>query len=225
MKKLILLLIVSISSLHHLQAQIQKGTILLEGDVSFNNTRVKHDPENDLVGAKTTQESKYFSVTKKAGYFLNESFLVGLGLGYTYTSTSYDQSLNEDITAMSRTTTNLYSITPYIKKFIKLNDKLFFTITGNSSVAFGDRYYSNSAFRSSDLTTLNINITPSFTYFVSKHWALTTGLGQLFYSYTREKFASDNDNGQTSANRNFGASLQLNTFYIGIQYFLRTKSE
>ena len=77
----------------------------------------------------------------------------------------------------------------------------------------------------SNVLNVRASISPGVTYFLSRQWAIAATAGELFYNYRKEKLINPSPSipiRQTQeTDSDFGASLQFNTFSIGLQYFLR----
>jgi hypothetical protein len=226
MKKIILVLIPLILSTVSM-AQINKGALLYEGTVAFyvNNSGSEYSQ------SISPQEQNYtqFSFSPKVGLFTSGTFLLGIGLSYEFQK-SENTSSTFGPNQTSTTKSNVFLLNPYVRKYIKLGDKLFFTITGNSFAGFGKasnelKYDGNDLDTKSDILDLRLNVTPGLTYFLTNQWAITANFGQLFYTYRKQEFeSSDFTIYQTkSTNHYFGGSLQFNTFGIGVQYIVRNK--
>lgn len=220
MKQILLTVAIIITLYSQTSAQIQKGARLLEGVISFNSSSSKNEfyVSNWWISTNAESKATSFSFQPKIGFFTSETFLVGIGADYEYSS--YESSPS------SKQKTSLYFLNPYIRKYFVLKEKLFFTVSLNVLVGGGrDEYHSTSNVLDIDVFEWRTNVTPGLTYFVSNQWAVTANFGQLFYNYRKETVDHDLDDQPDNVDKSFGASFQFNTFGIGIQYYLRNKTE
>lgn len=76
-----------------------------------------------------------------------------------------------------------------------------------------------------DFYMIGAEIAPGLSYFINAKWALFANYGSLFYQFSHDiNYRPGTSEISTTTNRNnFGASFSLNTFDLGIQYFLRTE--
>ena len=237
MKNLVLILVILFGITFNSSAQIQKGAMLIGGNVSFN-VQERNDGFNTY---NFELEDDYYKRTflvarPQFGIFINESMMLGIGINYEFTETkskyinivSYEES-------KSTQKNNLIFINPYFKKFFKVKDDFFVTTSLNFLIGFGKRktegenYYGYNDNRKYELNIFEyrLNVSPGLTYFLNDRWALNASIGQLFYSHTKE--TPDNYTGVSekpkNIDKNFGLSFKFNTFSIGIQYYLRNNSQ
>ncbi len=236
MKNLILVLIVLFGITLNSSAQIQKGAMLIGGNVFFNvhesNDEFRtynHEIEDE------SYKRTYFFARPQFGVFINESMLLGIGINYELSKTKskyINLTTFEEYENIQKS--NLIFINPYFKKFFKVKEKFFITTSLNLLVGFGKRktenenYYGYNDNKKYELNIFEYRLTvsPGLTYFLNDRWALNTSIGQLFYSHQKE--TPDNYTGVSekpkNINKNYGLSFKFNTFSIGIQYYLRNKS-
>lgn len=232
MKK-ILLLLMAITVTHIAFSQINKGAILLEGNINFYETKTEDEFFVNFSSGVYDYKSTFFAVNPKIGFFTSETILVGIGLNYEHVGYRYKTTF-DGVTFSTRTEkSNLYFINPYIKKFIPIKDKLFLTLTGNAFIGLGKVKYTDEEDGAEDFEIKNdqiafrVNVSPGVTYFLSPQWALTASFGQLFYNYKKEELSEELglSNQPKNVDTTYGVSFQFNTFGVGVQYLLRNKSE
>jgi len=224
MKKTILLLL-TLTISQFATGQINKGAILIEGTVSFNKSETENEFSVNSSFVTDELKSTFFAFRPRIGFFTSKTFLIGMGLNYEHNGYEYKTSYDGTQGTTYSEKSNIYLINPYIRKFIQLKENIFFTISGNAFVGLGKVKYGENSEIKSNILDLRINVAPGFTYFVSRQWAVTANLGQLFYSYKREKLATDIGLSEQPKNidKDYGVSFQFNTFGVGVQYFLRNK--
>jgi len=211
MKKLVLiaLLIVTAVTMGQQKKERQnntKGTWVFGGDLNF------YSGENDYTAVSNT-DSNYigFGITAKTGYvFTKNNLEFGLGLGYT---TSKNEAGDND-----KRTSNSYKITPYLKKYLPVNDTFGFFLQGE--IAFSkynrEEKYNNTSTINTDGNTFFIGIRPGFVYFVTKKLALNANIGALGYTTTTNK----EDHKTYSKNNSFNFNLSSSELLFGVSYYL-----
>ncbi|NOU61393.1 hypothetical protein [Marinifilum caeruleilacunae] len=210
-----LLLLFSITILSSLHAQIQKGSVITGGYLNYNTNDVSQKPNNG--GHTFTDiESNNLTLAPQVGVFVNESTLIGLGLTYEHTKnkSSYESMYYNSESYEDKR--NLFLINPYLTKYSKLKDKLYFTTRLNLMVGFGKH-------EESKLLAFRANATPGLTYFVSDKWALTCNVGQIYYNRMRSKLTTE-DFTNKSIDEDYGLRVSFNTFTVGFQYVINKKS-
>jgi len=228
MKKL-LLMVIACTFFSTINAQVQKGTIILGGDINFNKNNLSqqytsHSSTSEADKFKTT----HISISPQCGMFISEFLEVGLGIAYQQNKSKYIEGGSSSYDDDNQTVkTNQFLIYPYITKYGKIAEKLYFTST--LKVQFGFGKHDDGRDRStseSDISVFNINASPGLTYFISNKWSLKCTIGQLYYNRTKYSLdeSSDYYDGYENIDENLGLNLDLNTFTIGFQYVLNNKS-
>jgi len=227
MKKLMITACLSIL-LTSLSAQINKGDFLIEGLVNYNQSNSLRESEPDSWSKKNTGKSENLYLSPRVGYFVNESFL--LGLGVSYSQSKYKSTTDfDDYSNHYETTKNMVFINPYITKYHKIGEKLYFNYTFN--VLFGkgmdkfedydvESYSDYNRKTESKVSEVKLNVTPGLTYFVSDRIAFAANIGRLHYSKSKETLQDVEDEPKTEREY-YGLDLSLNTFTLGFQFYLR----
>ncbi len=93
-------------------------------------------------------------------------------------------------------------------------------------VGLGKEKVTNNNESESDIFEIGASIGPGLTNFLSDRWAATGRIGSFYYNRTETNLTSSNDSSEERKNVNssYGFSASLNTFSIGVQYFLRNDS-
>ncbi|NOU61394.1 hypothetical protein [Marinifilum caeruleilacunae] len=206
-----------------LNAQINKGSVITGGEFFFHGSDHSKllSPENNRT---IDLESDNLKIAPQFGFFVNESTLIGLGLTFEhYKYKNFRRSVyyyDNDVILVDEGTykekRNLFLINPYLTKYSKLKDRLYFTTRLNMAVGFGKD-------GESKLYAFRANVTPGLTYFVSDKWALTCNVGQLYYNRMRSKFEVDSYSNKT-IEEDLGFKVDFNTFTIGFQYVINKKT-
>lgn len=235
MKKLLIILFIGILSIN-LNAQIHKGAILTGGYINFQGT--DDSVEFPLYSSVYSdyylkRKTQYAAINPQIGFFATESLLLGIGLTYEYSKHDQQNSYSNSYYSGSSSTfdrNNVILINPYLTKYSRLMDKLYFTTTINFLAGIGkekshqtnqDEYDELEA----NIFDLRINVTPGFTYFISEKWALSGSIGQFYYMHRREKLKTGHDlsEGLTNVENDCSVVLGFNRFTIGVQYYLNNK--
>ncbi len=134
-----------------------------------------------------------------------------MGLGY---KTSKNE--NSYSSSYSESKYNSYTISPYIKKYLPINNTFSFFLQGE--VAFSNynrkENYANS--NNTDGDTFFIGLRPGFVYFVTKNIALNANIGALGYSTNKYK----RDNLTESKSNSFNFNLNSSNLIFGLSYYL-----
>lgn len=225
MKRLLIALNISIIS-GNLLAQVQKGTILAGGSISYNGTNNKGEFSVNSGFVLDEYKRNLIAIRPHIGFFTTESMLLGVGLTYEHNSTERRGSFNGSPSTPFVEKSNLILINPYLTKFSRLTDKFYFTTTINLLVGLGQGKYGENGTLETNIFELRVNITPGLTYFISNKWALRGSIGQLFYNRKQEKIATDIGLSEDPKNvdNNYGLNVSFNTFSIGFQYYLNNNA-
>ncbi|UMB61191.1 porin family protein [Lutibacter sp. A80] len=187
---------------------IPNGTWNFGGNISFNTSEM--EIENSSF-SNSERKSYTISFEPKISYAIKNNLFIGIGLGYGY---SKDESITYDIDTESISTTNIWSIIPYIKKYFPVGKKLTLNLKGEFRYSSFESDYDNSNFISS-ANNYFIGIRPGITYFLNNKIALDANIGSL--GYWNSKVDDNSNNTQSSG---FELSIDTSNFYFGVSYFL-----
>ncbi len=200
-------------------AQIQKGTIVVGGGINFNgdsgnSTNISY---ND-----TKRSSGNLGIAGTYEKFINNSTAVGFSLTYRYYSylSEYDYGSGTQEYGTKR---NMIQVGPTLIQYISLREKLYLTIGGGITAGYGTRKDIETD-EKSKILSFGLGVQPGVTFFLNNNFAISAGIGNLFYSFESEKYEEDDTSGETPKEKrhNYGLNLSLNTFNVGLKYFLRT---
>ncbi|MFZ4928783.1 outer membrane beta-barrel protein [Chryseobacterium sp. Mn2064] len=215
MKKILIAGAVALFSLSN--AQIAKGTKYLSGQVGYY-----HKEENSY---DTKRKDNVIRILPTAGYFVGTNLAVGLGIGYKSAVTKYviGDAVVSNVTEL-KDTDNAFVVSPFVRKYWTLSDKLFIFGQLQVPLEFGKEKLvssSNDAWidpelslfsRKNNYTNIGVNIRPGLDYFITKNWSIEATIGEFGYnSYKR-----DIDGAKSNDNYKFGISLTSVTF--GVKY-------
>ncbi len=210
-------------------AQLQKGTMLLEG--TFNVSGNSMTDEFNLFGGLNDFElrNNSIAIAPRIGWFTNNNLLLGVGLLFQNNTSKNFNFFNGTQSVVFITRNNLYSINPYFTKFSPLTDKLYLTTSVNVLIGFGSENAElGDQEQAADVFQAGLNIVPGLTYFISEKWGLQASIGQLFFQHRQAKLTTDLGQQQEdpkNTSNNFGLSFSANTYRIGFQYYLTRKKE
>lgn len=207
------------------EAQIQKGAILLGGDVSYNGQSKKE--EFSQINYLTFEEynSNYFAIRPQIGSFISSNTLLGIGLSYEHERTKHKVA-NSGNSTPYEWRENMVFINPYLEKYLKISNQFYFTLQFNLMAGFGNVKEGENNEEILKLSELRVNISPGLAYFISEKLALTCNVGQIYYNRKTEHLVDDsNDDNLKNIDQNYGLSVNFNTFSLGLQYFLKNKGE
>ncbi len=227
MKKVFIVLLIAIFAIPAAKAQINKGAILLGGSLGFYQRKTTDEDPIFNNHTKFKQNETSFSFLPESGFFISNSFVLGIGLGYQHNKSEFNVYTDNDLDYLHEKNTNKILVNPYSEKYFKIGNNIYITLAANINLGFGkknEKFHNNDTIE--DITgntfSLDIFITPGITYFISKNWALSGNAGKIYYSYnSTEMIKNGNDNNYNSNTNNYGVSFSFNTFSIGIRYYLR----
>jgi hypothetical protein len=198
-------------------SQVQKGTIVIGGGINLNGN-----------SGNSTNASNYdrnssngnFGISGSYEKFVSNITAVGISLGYTYYGSSSEFDYGNG-TQEYGTRRNMIQIGPTVTRYISLREKLYLTVGGGFLVGFGTTKDIETD-EKSKIWSLGLGVRPGVAFFLNDNFALSAGIGNLFYSFESEKSEESNVNGETpkDTRHNYGLSFSLNTFSVGLRYFL-----
>ena len=174
MKKTVFSLLVVLATLFSANAQFYAGGSL--GITSSSNANPK----------------SAFEISPEVGYYINEKFDIGLGLGFSKQKTQNDYEYTS------------WSVAPYARySFYQLKN---FEVIGKGSVAFSGTGNSG--------TTIGVNISPILAYNLTEKIVLFTNLNCFSLNFT----SFSPDSGESSSHFSFSTSTRglLNTSNLPI---------
>ena len=207
MKKLLVIIAILLYGITSAQ---EKGTWVFGGELNFSNG------ESD--SQDSTSDFNAFGVTAKTGYvFTKNNLELGLGLGYSRSKNenSYSYPYSNSNTENKY---NSYTISPYIKKYLPINDTFSFFLQGEVAFSNYNRKQKNENSNDTNIdgNTYFIGLRPGFVYFVTKNIALNANIGALGYSTNKYK----RDNLTESKSNSFNFNLNSSNLIFGLSYYL-----
>jgi opacity protein-like surface antigen len=206
MKKCVLILSFLIMTIG-LSAQVYVG-----GNVSFSATA-----EDQTVDNTTTEISRTtsFSILPEAGYFLASDLAVGGKAGVSLQRQNTNPGGDDNISSLLR-----FHISPYVRKYFSLGDKLY--LYGEGGVNFATGTVKNTvAGTTSDgntITDFSIAVAPGMEYKISDRFAVSLHLGSLGYEISKTTTPGNPET--ITKNKRFYFNAGLSNLSFGLKYYL-----
>ena len=210
-------------------AQLTKGSIIVSGSVGYTSTSTA--TTSNLTPLTTSADSTQVPETKtttvsfgiSTGYFLTDSWVGGIDVGYTYISTPKIQE-SSNIYYSWHNLTNIFQAGLFTTKYLTLGKNFYLTGSFTAYITLGNHSndYLNtstsppSVYALPDVSTsgFNLSLAPGLAYFLTNHWGLTFRLNNIlsYVSYTvKNAVTYFNSNGVVTESQN----QTINTFNIG----------
>lgn len=216
----IIICIIVLFSMNSFAQPQQKGKFFIGGLAAFSISN------NSSEGISDYREStrKSLDIGTPFGYFVSNTFLVGLIPGYErYGSTSeskYSQSYRTD-----ESKNNQLAIGPFVRSYFRISEKVSFFLDLNAIVGFGKKSsssytlsnYDGNAYSSSTegkLLSISTEIYPGVSIQLSKCFFIDVGVGRLGHNYNKYTPETKSDQDEESINDSF--SFSFNTFRFGL---------
>lgn len=198
----------------------QKGKFFIGGLAGFSI----NNNESEGISDYRESNSKRLDFGIPFGYFVSNSFLIGLISGYeqhnSSSKNSYSQSYRED-----ESNSNQFTIGPFVRSYFKISEKVNFFLDLNAIVGFGKQSssyfsmpsynhdtYSNST--EGKLLSFSTGIYPGVSIQLSKWLFLDASVGRLAYDY--HKYTPDTKSDQDEESINDSFAFSINTFRFGL---------
>lgn len=198
MKKLLLSVVAVAGLVYGANAQTEKGKVILGGNVGFNSTKVEGAAKSDVS----------FSVVPSVGYFVDNNFAIGTGVGYNYNKQVSENTLNQ-----------AFVVAPFGRYYVGLSEQFKFFGQLSVPMAFGNNKIVNdngdTGAKVASTTSIGVNIAPGFAFFPTKRIGIEVSVNGLGYNNLNVK--NEITGGEVSSN-SFG--LEANTFApkLGVQF-------
>ncbi|MCH8555118.1 MAG: porin family protein [Schleiferiaceae bacterium] len=219
MKKITLILGLVVGT-YTAQAQLEKGSLLLSGDIGFNSSTGKMEITSG--GNTVTQaDPKFtdFNLNLQGGYFVADNFAVGLGIGYGLSKITED---GDDF--LDEISTGIFAINPFARYYIPYTNKFAFFAQLDLGIGFGStktesRMGNTTITDEGSVNVFGIGVSPGFTYFLTESIGLDLRVGFLGYNSASTSFESNNST-TTNSISGTGVNIGLNSLTFGLSVFL-----
>ncbi|WP_443939478.1 outer membrane beta-barrel protein [Pedobacter sp. MW01-1-1] len=199
MKKLVLSLLAVVGLAYSSQAQTEKGNILLGGTVGFNSTKV--------TGAAKANTD--FSIVPNVGYFINNNFALGTGIGYTNKKTP-SSMLKRDA----------FVVAPFGRYYVDLSSQFKFFGQLSVPMEFGKNCATDlngdNAVKLADVSSFGVQLAPGFAFFPSKRVGIELSVSGIGYQEETIKTVIGDLKSTTST---FGINADTFDPKLGVQFY------
>ena len=197
MKKVLLTLSAAVALTFAANAQTEKGKVILGGNVSYDYSKVKgSDVESHTLG-----------IVPSVGYFVNDNFAVGTGVGYMYEKNSATAAF------FGGETVNEFSVAPFARLYKGDGNFKFF---GQLSVPMGWGTGKNGdGDKLGSINRYGVQLAPGFAYFPTEKIGIELSVKGLYYENTTTK---PEGAGKTTSNT-FGLNANSLAPRIGVQFY------
>ncbi|SFG05966.1 outer membrane beta-barrel protein [Pontibacter chinhatensis] len=203
-------------------AQTSRGTVVASGSLSYYDHTDKTEDEI------SSTENRSFSIAPGIGYMIIENLEAGISFRFTTSiQTANSAHLNQwgirEPYSLTESKDKSFAITPYVKKYFTLSEKIAFTGEAYLSFSKGDsRYeseileYSRTESNRSD-TGFGVGIRPGITFFPTEKIGLSANFGRLGYNHTTHKIEEYDFKSKSS---DFGLNLDGSTLSFSFGYYI-----
>jgi hypothetical protein len=206
------------------QAQIEKGTTLLGGNINFssNKSESTSQPNSDK------NKSTWFGIHPTVGVAIKPNTILGIQLGYSHGKSSVQPSNGSQESSNSN-----YRTEVFLRRYLALGKGFYlFAQPGvyfNKSTS--ETNYPSSEYNNKSWST-GVSLYPGISYAVNKRFHLEAGLGNmadLGYGQNTTENKSESG-GQTTVSKSKGSNFSFssslsngNSITIGFRFFLSKK--
>ena len=198
MKKLCITILL-VGALLNTKAQTLSNKLFAGGSVSFEFAKASVDDNSKTYN--NPKAIQIYSITPCFGYHLSNRIAIGLQLFYSSSECNYMDYYSSknviDSTLKYKITNKTYSIAPFLRYYIPINDK--FRIYINTAFPFSYSKSDNTSYISysgpstgqiqvqptNTIKSIGINISPVFQWFVKDNIAITGSVGALYYTHSK----------------------------------------
>ncbi len=214
MKKLIAIFcLITIIGLNAMSQDL-KGKVMLSATMggSIYNT--------ETVDVRTG-ESKSFTFSIPAGYFISNKFAVGLVGSYSY---QYYENKSYDYKYESNRKSNSFLVGPFVRSYFPISEKLLVfihleTLYGKQNTEYQDFYNSNPPENTTEKKNLfNATLYPGLSYKVSNKVLLEAGFARFNYSSSDGDIT--NNDGEKDSKNSSSFNFMVNYISFGLTLVL-----
>lgn len=192
-------------------AQTTQGTMVVSGSVGLTGQGYE---TQDSGWPIHTGNNTSFYVSPHIGTFYRDGVEVGIGAGFSFSRNSIGNDGEE-----STYKNYMFSLSPYVRKYFPITEKLFFTAGASAGAGFGRRSSRStpdgSFTNTSKEFSFGINASPGLVYFATERLGFSIDIGGANWS-RRTTTAEQTDYKTTETS--FRASFSPSSSTIGIRY-------
>jgi len=200
-------------------AQLQKGNLLLGGNVNFQTSSTESD--NLGVAGGNTAKSNSFFVSPLVGYFLSDRTVLGLKVDYSSSKTENLIFAGPSVIFEN----DRIGLGPFVRRYFPVKDWVAFY--GQAEVNYGSarHFQTNNSNSSSETKTRSVNFVASLglSFFPTKWMSIDLSANPLsFYHQNNENTLGNSSSSEVNTN-GFNFNLNSNSFFLGAHFFLNKK--
>ncbi|HRY97446.1 MAG TPA: outer membrane beta-barrel protein [Bacteroidales bacterium] len=189
MKKTMLILCIAVLPVLGLNAQ----HMLIGGSLTFDHSKTETTVEANTTTTVDGPVNSSFGFAPFAGVFINDNFVVGLGLGYESTKSTQKDVMNVDEYTVS---SNLLSFYPFARYYYMPTERAGLFLEGSIEVGFGKEKEemkdgSTTETEEADVSGMAFAITPGVVIQITDYLALDATFGGLQYASFGTKTEDD----------------------------------
>ena len=209
MKKLLLSLLTISALAFSVQAQTEKGTWTVGGDVELNTNKQSGAPKSNV----------NWNIAPSVGYFVAHNIEVGTSIGYYY-SKYYTNLAGGGNTTYASVKTTLFEVSPYARVYKNITDQFIFFGQFSVPLSFGNNK-NGDAIGSSALSdknhTVGVALFPGFIFFPGKRFGIEFSVNGI--SYNTQHY-NNSDGSLFSNTKTFNIGANFFTPKIGVKFYL-----
>lgn len=193
MKTIILFCFVSLF-VFSANSQISKGTVLLGGNIGYN--------QSNYTDAPTEYKNHGYYISPSIGFVVKDNRVFGFSI-------SYSHSINQT-TADSKSFSNNYGAGVFHRRYLPLGKNFYLFGQGHLYADFGKQEYQSSTTNSKKtITTVGAGLFPGVAYAINKRFHLELSMNNLI-SLGYSSIKDHNSSGLDIRNNQFNFALNAN---------------
>lgn len=195
MKKLFLTLTAAVALTFAANAQTEKGKLFLGGSVGYNYDKVNG----------TEHSTQDFNIVPNVGYFINDNFAIGTGIGYRYGQYYNGQDL--------KVKEGAFVVAPFARAY-KGNEMFKFFGQLSVPMAWGNTKVDGT--KVSTTASYGVQLSPGLAFFPHKNVGIELSVRGLYYGNDRVK---SEVTGAKTINNSFGLASDFFAPQLGVQFY------
>lgn len=190
-------------------AQINAGSALITGTVSFGTTT----RDSDLSPGETTDTD--LDLQLGIGYFVGQNFALGLNVGYEMgESSSFISGIEGPVEVISNS--SLVTVGPFARLYKMIADKAGFFGELDVNFGFGKREVGDDP--GVDISRMEAALRPGVSLFLTDRWSIEGKFGYLGYTQEQEEYTTPDQNIETVIS-SFRLSFNFTTLNLGMAFY------
>lgn len=185
-------------------AQVKAGKIIIGGQVEFSSTTLESSVNFPGAPSQSVSNTSY-TILPIGAYMINDNIALGLGLGYSSSSTP----MSVGNTSMDATT-KLFTVQPFARYYKAIGGSQNFYFYGQASIGYstGSQSVTNNPLEQ-NISQFAIGISPNVAFFPVKRLSIDFGFTGISYSSLK---AESTANGFTSSTTTSTLGIGLSSF-------------